>query len=368
MKESRYWLALKQVPGIGDLLFKRLIQVYKQPEAVFDASETGLSEIEGMSITLAKAIHAFEGFEAVDRELAALEKAGVALLTLNDADYPARLAAIYDPPPLLYVKGNWSRVRNTACEGESVAIAVVGARKTTAYGRRQTERFCHALAKQGVVIVSGFARGVDGLAHRSALTARGKTIAVLGCGVDCIYPPEHKKLYHDLAESGAVLSEFPLGTPPVAHNFPKRNRIISGLALGCLVVEAGLKSGSLITARLAMEQGREVFAVPGAIDSKMSAGPHQLIASGAKLVQNADDILAEVLPQHAARPAVPELAPTAVAPEEVLVFESLSFEPKHIDLLIQESRKSASAVSGVLLALELKGLVRQMAGQYYVKV
>jgi len=369
MQESRYWLALKQVPGVGNLLFKRLIEVYKTPEAVFDTPEGNLAEIEGLSIKLAKAIHDFDDFDAVDRELLALEKAEVSLLTLNDPTYPARLAAIYDPPPLLYMKGNGLNLQNEPRPEEAAAIAVVGARKTTAYGRRVTERLCHALSVEGVVIVSGFARGVDGIAHRSALTAGGKTIAVLGCGIDCIYPPEHKKLYHELLETGVILSEFPLGTPPVAHNFPKRNRIISGLALGCLVVEAGLKSGSLITARLAMEQGREVFAVPGAIDAEMSAGPHQLIASGAKLVQNVDDILMEIMPQHTVRPVLAKASPAAsLAPEEVPVFESLSFEPKHIDRLIQESQKPASAISGVLLTLELKGLARQMAGQYYVKV
>ncbi len=366
MQESRYWLALKQVPGVGNLLFKRLIEVYKKPEAVFDASEKDLAKVAGLSIHLARAIHAFDDFDAVDRELEALEKASVALLTLSDPAYPAQLAAIYDPPPVLYVKGLLLNGKGDP-EGEAPAIAVVGTRKATAYGRRVTERLCHALSEQGIAIVSGFARGVDGIAHRAALSAGGQTIAVLGCGVDCIYPPEHKKLYHEMVEKGAIVSEFPLGTPPVAHNFPKRNRIISGLSLGCLVVEAGLKSGSLITARLAMEQGREVFAVPGAIDSELSAGPHQLIASGAKLVQTVDDILVEILPQHRSRPIVADVLP-ALEPVEVLVFETLSFEPKHIDVLIQENEKPASSISGVLLTLELKGLARQMAGQYYVKV
>ncbi len=368
MQESRYWLALKQVPGIGNLLFKRLIEVYRTPEVVFDAAEIDLAQVEGLSLKLAKAIHAFDDFDVVDRELETLEKASVALLTLGDPAYPARLLAIYDPPPVLYVKGILLD-GNRGSEDEAPAIAVVGTRKTTAYGRRVADRLCQALSEQGVTIVSGFARGVDGIAHRAALRAGGQTIAVLGCGLDVVYPPEHKKLYHELVEKGAIISEFPLGTAPVAHNFPKRNRIISGLSLGCLVVEAGLKSGSLITARLAMEQGREVFAVPGAIDSDLSAGPHQLIASGAKLVQTVDDILVEILPQHRSRPHVVD-APSLplLEPAEVLVFETLSFEPKHIDVLIQESKKPGSSIPGVLLTLELKGLARQMAGQYYVKV
>ncbi len=369
MQEYRYWLALKQVPGVGSLLFKRLIEVYEGPEAVFDAPEVGLAKIEGLSINLAKAIHAFDDFEGVDQELEALDRVGVSLLTLKDPDYPMRLAAIYDPPPLLYFKGAFSKMNDELGEGEAAAISVVGTRKTTAYGRRVTERLCQGLSERGITIVSGFARGIDGIAHRAALRAGGQTIAVLGCGLDCIYPPEHKKLYHALCEKGVIISEFSLGTPPVAHNFPKRNRIISGLSLGCLVVEAGLKSGSLITARLAMEQGREVFAVPGAIDSEMSAGPHQLIASGAKLVQNVDDILLEILPQHRLSPVVRDVLPLPLLePAEVLVFETLSFEPKHIDVLIQESQKPASLISGALLTLELKGLARQMAGQYYVKV
>ncbi|MEC4677172.1 MAG: DNA-processing protein DprA [Nitrospirota bacterium] len=368
MQESRYWLALKQVPGIGNLLFKRLIEVYKTPEAVFDAAELDLAQVEGLSLNLAKAIHVFDDFDVVDRELEALEKASVSLLTLGDPTYPARLLAIYDPPPVLYVKGILLD-GNRASEDEGPTIAVVGTRKTTAYGRRVTDRLSQALSEQGVTIVSGFARGVDSIAHRAALNAGGQTIAVLGCGLDCIYPPEHKKLYQDINERGLIVSEFPLGTPPVAHNFPKRNRIISGLSLGCLVVEAGLKSGSLITARLAMEQGREVFAVPGAIDSVLSAGPHQLIASGAKLVQTVGDILVEILPQHRSRPLVVDALPLPrLEPAEVLVFETLSFEPKHIDVLIQESKRPASSISGVLLTLELKGLARQMAGQYYVKV
>lgn len=364
MQSYRDWLALKQVPGVGNVLFKRLIEAYKTPKAVFEASEAHLVQV--ISERVAKEIHAFKDFDAVDRELEQVWKDGATLLTLADPDYPALLSAIYDPPPVLYVKGLWQKEQKQV--QWDYPIAVVGARRITPYGRRVTERLCRALVERSVSIVSGFARGVDALAHRTALAAFGKTFAVLGCGIDVIYPPEHKKLYHEIQEQGAVLSEFSMGTPPIAGNFPKRNRIISGLSLGCLVVEAGLKSGSLITARLAMEQGREVFAVPGPIDSELSAGPHQLIASGAKLVQGAEDILEEILPQVAPKPEVSHLEAPVLEAEEAVVFQSLSFEPKHIDLLIQESQKPAAVVSGLLLTLELKGVARQMAGQYYVKV
>lgn len=364
MESYRDWLALKQVPGVGNVLFKRLIETYKTPGAVFEASETDLVQV--MSERVAKEIHAFKDFDGADRELEQVRKQGAELLTLADTDYPALLLDIYDPPPVLYVKGLWKNEQKQA--QSDYPIAVVGARQITPYGRRVTERLCRALVERGVSIVSGFARGVDALAHRAALAAFGNTVAVLGCGIDVIYPPEHKKLYQEIGEQGMLLSEFPTGTPPIAGNFPKRNRIISGLSLGCLVVEAGLKSGSLITARLAMEQGREVFAVPGPIDSEMSAGPHQLIASGAKLVQDAEDILEEILPQLARRKDVSDLEAPVLEAEEAVLFQSLSFEPKHIDLLIQESQKTAAAVSGLLLTLELKGVARQMAGQYYVKV
>ncbi len=362
MEDDRYWLALNRVPGVGNILFKRLIEAYKQPEVIFETSEKALVQVEGVSERIVNAIHSFQGFDGVDQELDRIEKYHGKLLTLNDAEYPRRLFEIDDPPPFLYAKGNWEE------ENSSNPIAVVGARRTTAYGRKIAEQLCFQLAENGITIVSGFARGVDGVAHRAALKAGGQTIAVLGCGIDVIYPPEHKKLYHDIMEQGVIFSEFPMGTPPIAHNFPKRNRMISGLSLGCLVVEAGLKSGSLITARCAMEQGREVFAVPGSVYSELSAGPHQLIASGAKLVKNVEDILEEIYPQQTlnlaqAKPALPTLEA-----EEALVFQSLSFDPKHIDLLIQESQKPAAAISGLLLTLELKGVARQMSGQYYVKV
>jgi len=364
MEQYRNWLALKQVPGIGNVLYKRLIDTFVTPEAVFAADEAALLQVEGLSERSAEEILSFSAFDAADREWEKIQKEGAYLLCLTDADYPPLLAAIYDPPPLLYLKGKtpWRS------DDPSFPLAVVGSRKTSPYGKSVTEKLCRALAQGGIAIVSGFARGIDGIAHREALAAGGDTIAVLGCGIDVIYPTEHRQLYNEIKARGTLISEFPIGAPPEAHHFPQRNRMISGLSLGCLVVEASLKSGSLITARLALEQGREVFAVPGPIFSEGSAGPHQLIASGAKLVQRIEDILDEILPQSARSTERPVAEPPPLEAEEALVYRLLSFEPKHIDLLIQESQKAASEVSGLLLGLELKGAVRQMAGQFYAKL
>ncbi len=362
MEQYRNWLALKQVPGVGNVLYKRLIEAFKAPDAVFEAGEKRLRDIEGLSEKVAKEIVSFKAFDPVDRELDRITKVGATLLTLSDPAYPPLLSAIYDPPPFLYVKGVW---------GESSApypIAIIGSRKTTAYGKTMTERLSRGLVEQGCTIVSGFARGIDSIAHRAALSGGGDTIAVLGCGIDQIYPRENKKLYDEIIEKGTIFSEFKIGAPPEAHNFPKRNRIISGLSLGCLVVEANLKSGSLITARLALEQGREVFALPGPVLSETSVGPHQLIASGAKLVEKTEDILEEILPQLKRTSATPSSPPPELEEEEAHLYSSLAFEPKHIDALIQESQRAAPVISGLLLCLELKGLVRQMPGQYYVKV
>ncbi len=370
MDTYRHWLALQRVPGVGNILFKRLIEAYKHPQAVFEAQDKSLTQVEGMSENVAQGIHGFNNFDTVDRELEKMQNQDISLLTLDDPAYPPLLFAIYDPPPVLYVKGNWERMAGGTEPADTsfFPVAVVGTRKPTPYGKRTTEQLCSALTDHGVTIVSGFARGIDGLAHKTALSASGKTLAVLGCGIDLVYPPEHRKLYDDISEHGVILSEFPLGTPPVSHNFPKRNRIISGLSLGCLVIESGLKSGSLITARLALEQGREVFAVPGPIHSEMSEGPHQLIATGAKLVQTVSDILEEICPQYTKHNEIPVSNLPALEAEEKHIFDHLSLEPKHIDLLISESQRSASEVTGILLTLELKGVIRQLAGQYYIRV
>jgi DNA processing protein len=344
MERYRHWLALKRIAGVGNVLYKRLLEAFNAPEAVFSANEAALLGVNGVTTETAAGILEFHDFEWVDRELEQIEKVGASLLTLSDPEYPPLLAAIYDPPPYLYIKGRW--------EVDRYPIAVVGSRKTTPYGKTVTERLCHDLVGYGMTIVSGFARGIDGFAHQAALSAGGRTIAVFGCGIDHIYPPEHAKLFEEIEDQGAILSEFPIGAQPDARHFPQRNRIISGLSLGCVVVEAALESGSLITARFALEQGREVFAVPGPIYSETSAGTHQLIGSGAKLIMAAEDILEELLPALKRAVRAPE-ALTPLESEEEALFCLLSLEPKHIDQVIFESARTPSAVSGLLLALEL---------------
>jgi DNA processing protein len=359
VEQYRSWLALKQIPGVGNVLFKRLLSHFKSPEGVFSATKTELAAVEGLSETAARAIVSFRAFSEIDREFEKITKAGGALVCLHDAAYSPRLAEIYDPPPLLYMKG-------VPAPPVSYPVAVVGTRQTTPYGRAVTAQFCRELVRQGVSVVSGFARGIDAVAHQSTLTAGGYTLAVLGCGIDRVYPPEHKKLYHDLAERGLLLSEFAMGTPPEPHRFPQRNRIISGLSLGCVVVEAAEQSGSLITARHALEQGREVFAVPGPIFSVSSAESNRLIQSGAKLVTCVADILTEIVPQYTGKQEAPREVPPLEA-DEAALYRFLSSEPKQIDQIIGESGQTAAAVSGLLLTLEIKGIVEKLPGQFYTR-
>ncbi len=259
MESLTYWLALKTVPGVGNYLFLQLLKHFGGPENVFKASREALLKVEGVNIQLASMIADYHVPKAVHEDLAFVRKHHFTITTFSDRDYPALLRQIHDPPPVLYVYGRLRR--------DSLNMAIVGSRNATPYGRTVTERLSGDLAQRGFTVVSGMARGIDSAAHRGALAARGETIAVLGCGLGTVYPAENKGLFHRIAESGAVISEFPCLTAPEAYNFPVRNRIISGLALGTIIVEATHKSGSLITARLAAEQGREVFAVPGSVTS-----------------------------------------------------------------------------------------------------
>src|SRR5438309_3336598 len=286
-------------------------------------------------------------------------------IALGDERYPELLHAIHDPPPVLYCVGSVE-------PGDRQAVAIVGSRQATPYGLRVTETLAGELSSLGFTIVSGFARGIDAAAHRAALAAGGRTIAVLGCGLDVDYPPGHASLRAEIAGSGAVLTEFAPGTPPRATNFPRRNRIISGLALGVVVVEAADDSGSLITARLALEQGREVFAVPGPIDVPTSQGPHGLLKQGATLVETVDDIVEELLPQLDRPLQTLKTEPIAALPEHVelspserTVLEVMSREPLHLDDLTERSRLTTPAVAAILLGLELKALVKQLPGQRY---
>ena len=291
----------------------------------------------------------------------------VAEVRVCDVHYPERLKAIHDAPPVLYTLGTFE-------EADRYAVAIVGARRSTAYGRAVTERLSAGLAQKGFTIVSGMARGIDGWAHRAALDAGGRTVAVLGCGVDVTYPPEHDQLKQDIVRHGVVMTEFPIGTPPHRAHFPKRNRLISGLTLGTVVVEATARSGSLITARLALEQGREVFAVPGNVDSELSEGTNHLIQQGAKLVGRVEDIVEELLPQldnvfvaGLTRPSsVRDNSPPAeLSGDMMILYRLLHTGQMHIDALVHGSGLHVSTVSGRLLEMELNGCVEQLTGQWY---
>jgi DNA processing protein len=371
----RPWLELRAVPGLRDVMLCRLVQALGSPEAVLRASPDELTRVDGVGPALARAIREgirSEDRQAIERELAALERLPVRVLTILDPDYPARLKTIHDPPPLLSVSG-------TLSEADRHAVAVVGTRHPTPAGRLITEQLSRGLSEAGLTVVSGLALGIDGTAHRSALEAGGRTIAVLGCGIDRTYPPEHRLLRAKIEERGAVLSELPLGAYPYAQHFPKRNRIISGLSLGVVVVEAAPQSGSLITARLAAEQGREVFAVPGSVQSEQSRGTNGLIKQGARLVERVEDILEELLPQMEPSVAAQVRDRTGLTRrvqssmpglerDEAALYAALSSEPAHIDELIEKTGLPAASVSGLLLSLELKGAIRQLPGHTCIKV
>lgn len=361
------WFFLKSVFGIGNHTFKRLINRFNSPELVIEAPREDLLKVAGMTPRLVLAIrqHKLPGF--VKRDLDLIMQKGYRITTMSDVDYPPLLLQIPDPPPFLYVFGHLgSAVKN---------IAVVGSRNSTNYGILTAKRLCEDLASYDVTIVSGMALGIDSAAHQGALMARGNTIAVLGSGLENIYPPENRKLFYKIAENGAVVSELPLMTEPEGHNFPNRNRIISGMSLGTVVVEASKRSGALITAQLALEQNREVFAVPGSIQSFKSIGTHTLIKQGAKLVEHAQDILEEFSHMTDMTKALSnnetatmnetrdKLEP--LSSEETLVFEALEPYPIHIDNLVRKLSMNPGKLSGILLQLELRGIVEQSPGKLF---
>lgn len=358
------WFTLKSIAGVGNHLFKRLIDRFESPETVLRAPLGELLEVDGVNPRLAKAIKKNKLPDRAKRDYERVIQKGIKIVTMSDSQYPPRLRQIPDPPPFLYVYGTLGDT--------SQCIAVVGSRNPTPYGRSITKKLCEALAAADLTIISGMARGIDTAAHQGALAAEGKTIAVLGSGLEKIYPAVNRNLFHQIAESGAVISEFPLDMEPEAHNFPQRNRIISGIALGTVVVEATQNSGSLITARLAAEQNREVFAVPGSIESFKSKGAHALIKQGAKLVENVDDIFEEISPMLAvpvgkdpASQTNRATPPPALAPEESVIFDSLGPYPVHIDDLTRILAMEPQKVSSLLLRLELKGIVQQSPGKYF---
>ena len=348
------WLRLTLAPGIGGETQRKLLAAFGLPEAIFAA---GRLAVRGVIGNHADVLFDSDPSEAVDRSLAWASQPGQCLLTLADTAYPQSLLEIPDPPSILYVRGNPALLQNRG-------LAIVGSRNATPQGLQTAETFARALAAKGLGIISGLALGIDAAAHRGALAAKGATIAVIGTGADRVYPARNKELAMAIAEHGTIVSEFPLGTPAIAANFPRRNRIISGLARGVLVVEAALESGSLITARLAAEQGREVFAIPGSIHSPVARGCHRLIKQGAKLVETAQDILEE-LGSHPESPGVPEVADTA---GNNVILKALGFDPCALDDLVDRTGISADRLLGELLTLELDGLIATLPGNRYQRL
>ena len=362
--EAFFWLCLRQIPGVGNVLYNRLIKKFQTPKKVFHASPEDLKKIEGLRSQTIEAIISFKDKDWAKKELDQIEKQGITFLTIQDERFPRNLKEIYDPPPFLYVKGELR-------EDDNFSLSLVGSRNASPYGKTMTKRLSRILTERGFTIVSGLARGIDTCAHKGALEGGGRTVAVLGSGIDLIYPWENKGLAKEITLHGAIVSEFPLGTQPEAINFPSRNRIISGLSLGTVIVEASFRSGSLITARMALEQGREVFAVPGNIDSPWSKGTNRLIKEGAKLIMDPDDIIEEVLPQYKAPITSRQEKPPEtkeLTPEGQKIFDLFDSNPLHIDHLIQQSGLQPNLVSSLLLELELTGLVKQLPGKMFIKV
>ena len=349
------WLRLTLIPGIGGETQRKLLAAFGLPDAVFAAGRLAVRSVVGERADL---LFDSDPAEAVDRSLAWAEQPGQHILTLADLAYPQVLLEIPDPPSLLYVRGNPELLQRRG-------LAIVGSRNATPQGLQTAETFAKSLAARGLGIISGLALGIDAAAHRGALAAAGETIAVIGTGADRVYPARNKELAMAIAERGAIVSEFPLGTPAIAANFPRRNRIISGLSRGVLVVEAAPESGSLITARLAAEQGREVFAIPGSIHSPVARGCHKLIKQGAKLVETAQDILEELGSYAEPGAAIPAPA-TATGENDIL--KALGHDPCALDDLVERSGLSADLLLGELLTLELDGLIATLPGNRYQRL
>src|SRR5229473_4377040 len=368
-----YWLALRRVHGVGPRTCRLLIDKFGSPEKIFSLSAEEIGAA-GVARNAARAIVEFRNFEPLEKELCELPNLGARMIKWTDDDYPANLRQIADPPPFLFVRG-------TAALTDPNCIAIVGARAASDIGRRMAQRLGLELAAKGFTVVSGLARGIDGEAHQGALDAHGTTLAILGCGVDVIYPGEHRKLAEAIiAGGGALISELPIGTQPLAENFPTRNRILSGLCLGVVIVEAAEKSGSLITARMALEQDRQVFAVPGSPLTGKTRGSNRLIKEGARLVECVEDVLEELLPQLGE--ATNPVEGTGATGAQAGVFDSQAFEREtaeiqsillhlkntdklHVDALIDGCGLNAQTVLKLMLELELRGLVMQHPGKLF---
>ncbi len=363
MSDLKYWIALNLLPDIGPVLSRRLISAFGGPENIFKMDLYELTRVEDIGEERARRIVGFKEWDKVNREIEGLMKDNIKLITIKDRQYPDGLRQLADAPIVLYIKGEIE-------ESDKYAVAMIGSRAPTYYGSQVAERMSYELALKGLTIVSGMARGIDTASHRGALKAKGRTIAVLGSGIDIPYPRENRRLMEEIVSSGAVISEFPLGTMPEKGNFPRRNRLISALSFGVVVVEATIDSGSLITVGYALEQGKEVFAVPGNITSKKSRGTNDLIKKGAKLVESADEVIEELRSQLIGvikenrldtKKSLPQMTD-----EEERLFKCLGDEPKHIDTIIRETGMPINKALSVLLNLELKGVLRQTDGKNFI--
>ena len=359
------WLSLYLIPGLGNTVLKRLIEKLGDPEAVFEADLAELMNVEGLRRDIAKKIMNRSLSTEAEEELRNAEKCHARIIAYTDPSYPVFLREIYNPPILLYAKGREIPLAQTF-------VGVVGSRNPTHYGRKASETIAFGLASRGAGVVSGLAKGIDSAAHRGCLRGNGFTIAVVGTGIDVVYPASNKELFKQIEANGVIVSEFPIGTHPEPKNFPIRNRIISGLSRGTVVVEATRNSGSLITASLALDQGRDVFAVPGSIDSFKSTGTHFLIKQGAKLIENADDILDEF--GFAGKGTVGRGIPGDTgAPDrdmdefEKKVYEIIGDYPMHMDNIVRLGKMEVGKVAGILMKMELEGTVKQLPGKMFVR-
>jgi DNA processing protein len=370
------WLKLIRADAVGPVTFAKLIKHFSTIDYALGASVSELSKVDGIGFKTAERIAATRDKFNTSAELELADKLGVWLINLDDERYPSLLKRIYDPPPVLYIKG-------TLTPSDNLSISIVGSRRCSLYGQEQSSQFAHFLSSAGFTICSGMARGIDTAAHQGALSAGGRTIAVQGCGLANIFPPENKKLFELIADSGACISELPLQYEPLAENFPPRNRIIAGLSLGTIVVEAAPKSGALITATAALENNREVMAVPGKIDSPLSRGAHQLIKQGAKLVESVEDVMealgyiGERLQSHVTAAAAKaseriekplfDVSQLNLSVAEKTIYDCLTKEPLHIEQIIAGTNLPPGGINAGLISLRLKGLIRQLPGSLFLR-
>ena len=358
--ELAQWVALNQIPGLGNANVCQLLAKFGSPDGIFSASISQLREV--VDDEFARKINNGADFDVIQPTLGWLKKDNTHVITLADETYPQKLLEISNPPAILYAIGNLKWLNHPT-------IAMVGSRSATPQGEKNAEDFAQSLCDYGICVVSGMALGIDGAAHRGALKSNGATIAVVGTGLDIVYPARHRDLAHKIAERGLIISEFPLGTPSKAQNFPRRNRLISGLSLGCLVVEANIDSGSLITARLAAEQGREVFAIPGSIHSPVSKGCHQLIKQGAKLVESTADILEEIkFSTQSISPfgALAHSGQTSSEPSTLLA--CIGYDAMNFEAILAVSDLTTEALSSMLMVLELEGKITSLTGGKYQRL